>query len=256
MMASSIEAQIQATCSTLLEIALNTMVGAVEVPISPARARDKSVNEMLQWRRHELRLRAEVSDYKAALRRLFNEPEDMIMDAAESAGEVINQLDEQLNKGVVKLQDELFERSSKYQRDQLLIRRVIQVPLLLHAITAKTQTEDNKYTKDEAKSRDRAVIQILKNLQKLKVMRSSVEEAKQKSLDVQVQNGKLYLELQDRCGKSRQVPTGSQEVHDELGVVTSRTSILHHVLRSLILESGVNWAQRQDLRKFVLQEGR
>jgi len=256
-MASSLEAQIQATCSALLDIALNTMVGATEVPVSSSRMREKNVNEMLQWRRHEIRLCTEVSNYKAASKRLLRQSEDINM-YAENMDEVTPQLDEQLNRSIAKLQDELFERASKHQRDQLLIRRVIQAPMLLAGLGSKNQTDDSKYMKEAAKSRDQKVVQIMKCLQQLKAARSQSEQTKKKAADIHVQNCKLYMELQDKCekvGHVRHYSDVGTPLQSELDVVMSRTLILRHVLRSIILESGVNWARRPELCNFMLQKG-
>jgi len=250
---ASIEAQIQETCVALLDIALNTVVGATEVPVHPSRARTKDVHELLQWRQHELRLRAEIMDYKAAAKRAHNMDMHKITDG-EMPSEEINKLDEQLHKNIAKLQDELFECSSKYQKDELLIRRVIQVPLLLNALHSKQPTEDSKYIIEAAKSRDYKVVQFMKHIQQLKQTQARVDCTKKTSTDMQVENSRLCVEMHSKKGGVHVSVDENSPLQGELSTIIKRTNILRHVLRSLVLESGVNWARQKELCDFMLKQ--
>lgn len=254
-MSSSVEAQLQATCNALLDIALNTMVGAAEVPISASKLREKNIAELLQWRKHELRLRADVMDYKAAVSRSLQG--DSIAENAENTDEENTKLEEKLNKNISKLQDDLFERTSKHQRDELLIRRIIQSSILLSALNSKQQTPDTKFMREAVKSRDQKVLQIVKYIQQLKSMREQVQETKSKSSAMQAENAQLYSSLQERMGANNADVVSSEELPElqiQLETITKRTNILRFVLKSLILESGVNWARHQHLRNFILNE--
>jgi hypothetical protein len=245
-----IAASLNATCVGLLDTALNTLVGATEITLSPARVHDKNVKEMLQWRGHELRMHAEIADYKSALKRsVRSSTEDLV------GGNSIPS-DEQLSRSIAKLQDELYEYSSKHQRDELLVRRIIQAPMVSNAFNLKNQTEDNKYIRDTTKFRDEKVLQMMKKLQQLRALRSQTEDIKRRGLDVHAQNCNLHTTLQKKRSSTdpHSCKSSAPDLHDELDIAYTRASILRHVLRAIILESGVNWARRQELRDFMLQE--
>jgi len=250
-MTSSVEAQLQATCNALLDIALHTVVGATEMPASAIKQREKNITELLQWRKHELRLRADVLDYKAAVSRSLQVDSEEPNTDEENA-----KLEEKLTKSIAKLQDELFERTSKHQRDELLIRRIIQSFLLTNTLVSKQQTPDIKFIKEAVKSRDQKVLQIVKYVQQLKSMREQVLATKQKSSAIQAENAQLYYSLQERSGTNGTEVSSEElpELQNQLEKITKRTNILRFVLKSLILESGVNWARHQQLRNFILNE--
>jgi len=226
----------------LLQIILEIPIGATSFESASNLLRKNDYSELLELQQLQQWLEEEIKHYESS----------------EMAQDIHLIPEEELQSKIFDLQENLYHLATRKSAHLLLSERLRQIPIFLNYVFPKEgesqQTPQDKQIKMATISRDRHVTEVLKLHQSISSLKDQIHTSRMESARLSKENRDIYSEISKQSKKfgSTELNELVETLENDIKVRKARNFIVRNVLQNLILESGVNWAQDEELRNVFL----
>jgi len=256
---------LKAVADQILEIALNCHFGALAVSSPKAQTKEQ---ELLEWIEYEKWLKRQLGEYNQATTPMDlpanvyedeNNNENDPDQPAKNEEQKIKEREDRLELLIDQLKEELFQTSSVNSIQSKLLERIENMQVFSSIIFAQpTDSPDKLRLQNAVGYRDELVSEFLKEHDQLKKRKDHLENLRKENRVLKQRIRELQEQIDAMNKEKKKVDPAQQTsiVHkkkEELKNMESRNAILRNVIQNLVLESGVNWAEDEQLRDLMLK---
>ena len=262
--------------NSILETALTCPTGVRAISSlrvtnkSQRTAEERSRKEVIQWANQERWLLNELDNYASVVERkrtILSAREEALLQSTSTRPRIrrdVTSEEENLQQSIAELQDELFKVVDENMRKELLLQQMHYSAIALKCAFPQSDKDlpegERKQLELLMQQRDEKSIEFLALHAKLQEIQEEEEKLQNRNREQRLRNQQLWTELKQLQGELEGEKTPQQKGGGKDGRVTnadlerklSMNVVIREVFQALILESGVNWAKDEKLRKLML----